>query len=342
MATGDAQRDKRAVAPISWPCKHPHGAYVANICDEEAIRHVVHTHGPGERAVSWPAKRQLGVIAARQLQLAGLGRRAISNRLAKGSLHRIYRGVYLVGHPTPVPGAIALAAVLAAGRGAVISHRSAALLWGFLDHPVEGVDVTIAGRNCRPRAGLRIHRVRHLPAREVRQRGGIPVTAPARTVLDYASQAKVDELARAIAQASAMGLLDETEVKSAMNRAGARPGIAKLRAFLGEDGIAPTRSEAERRMRRLLRAADLPMPEVNIRVGGYLADFAWLQEQLILELDGYLYHSDRAAFERDRRKDMALRNAGYEVMRLTWRVLVDEPFAVVAHVARALERRERT
>lgn len=341
MPRGPAQRDNGAPAPISWPHNQLQNVYVANICSARAIWHLKQAHGAGDSAVSLIAQRQLGVITAGQLALAGLGRDGVARRVARGSLHRLYRGVYLVGHPTPVPGAIELAAVLACGRGALISHRSAAMLWGLVDGPVQGVQVTVVARHCRPRAGLRIHRVRELHARDLRRRNGIPVTAPARTLIDFATEATADELGRAIAEASVLNLLDEAEFKNAIKRAGKRPGVRRIGGFLAEEGVAPTRSGGERKLRGLIRAADLPMPMVNVRVAGFLADFVWQEQQLIVEVDGYPYHRHRAAFERDRRKDMALRNAGYEVIRVTWRALVDEPFAVVAHLARTLERCRR-
>lgn len=123
---------------------------------------------------------------------------------------------------------------------------------------------------------------------------------------------------------------------------GAAPGAGTVRAFLrSEGGLALTRSEAERRCRRLLKAAGLPQPNVNQRIEGYLVDFLWPEQRVILELDTYTFHGNRRAFERDRRKTMMLEDAGYIVIRVTRRQLVEEPYLVVAHVARALDRRSR-
>jgi very-short-patch-repair endonuclease len=115
-----------------------------------------------------------------------------------------------------------------------------------------------------------------------------------------------------------------------------------MRALLAAEGEpAITRSEAERLMRRLIRQAQLPQPKSNVKVAGYEVDFLWPKQRVIVEVDGYRFHSHRSAFERDHRKDLALQEAGYLVIRITWRQLEDEPLAVIAHVARALDRRAR-
>ncbi|MFZ0972056.1 MAG: type IV toxin-antitoxin system AbiEi family antitoxin domain-containing protein [Solirubrobacteraceae bacterium] len=156
--------------------------------------------------VAWIAERQLGLITAVQLHHAGVGRGSIEWRLANGSLHRVFRGVYLVGHAVPVAGAVELAAVLAVGDRTVVSHRSAAALWGFARRPVGEVEVTVAGSDCRSRHGLRVHVVERLGSGDRAHTSGIPVTSPARTVVDYAATASASEIEYAIAEACALKL----------------------------------------------------------------------------------------------------------------------------------------
>jgi hypothetical protein len=263
---------------------------------------------------------QHGVITHDQLLDAGAKPGAIKRLARSGALHRLHRGVYAVGHLALAPMAREVAALLACGDGALISHRSAAYLWGLVDSAPREVDVTLVGRQRRPKRGIRIHRVSGIDDRDVRRKGGLWLTSPARTLIDLAAAAGDSELDRLVAEARVQGLLSKGALEAALERAGRRPGTARMRAFLrSEGGPALTRSEAERRMRRLLREARLAQPKANIRAAGYSVDFLWAGQRVIVEVDGYKYHGHRRAFERDRRKDMALRDGGYEVIRITWR-----------------------
>ena len=278
-----------------------------------------------------------------QLLGAGVSRHVIDRQSKSGALHRRHRGVYVVGHLALAPHANEAAALLACGQRSLISHRSAAYLWGLSEHQPAVVDVTLVGRRCRPKDGVRLHNVSTLDPADIRNRAGLPVTSPARTLVDLAADATYAELDRGVSEARIKGLLRNDELQTALERAGRRHGTAMMRAFLrSEDGRGFTRSEAERRTRALLRQARLPVPRVNARVAGYEIDFLWEPERVIVEVDGYAYHGNRRAFERDRRKDLALTSAGYLVIRISWRQLDEEPFVVVAHVARALERAART
>jgi very-short-patch-repair endonuclease len=168
-------------------------------------------------------------------------------------------------------------------------------------------------------------------------RRGIPVTSPARTLVDFAGQSTPDELERAIAEAFALRMVNETELRAAADRAPNHAGVAAMRAQLRrEGGPRWTQSEGERRMLELLRSARLPLPKTQEWIAGWPADFAWLDQRLIVEVDGYQFHGHRAAFERDRRRDQAHIAAGYTVIRVTWRQLTEEPLVVVATIARAL------
>jgi very-short-patch-repair endonuclease len=312
--------------------------YVAEIVSPGALRRFVHAVGGGDRAVAWIAGRQLGLVTSRQLQAAGWGRGMIARRARDGRLRRLHRGVYLVGHPVPLPGALELAAVLACGGGALVSHRSAAQLWG-LTKVAELTEISVIGRHC-VHAGIRVHRVANLDPRDRALKNGIPITSPARSIIDFAAGSPPDELEWALAEARARRLLTDDDLRAALARAGSRAGVGAVRAAMRtERGPRLTRSEAERRLLRLIRAAGLPEPVTNARVAGIEVDFVWPDMRVVVEVDGFAFHGHRSAFERDRWRDMALRDAGFEVVRMTWRALVDEPLRVIVHLARALARR---
>jgi very-short-patch-repair endonuclease len=233
-----------------------------------------------------------------------------------------------------------MAAVLHFRGHAVLSHRSAAAVWGLLDAPSGQITLTIVGKHGRARHGLGLHRVPRLDRRDIRVRQGLPVTAPARTMLDLAAESSDAQLEEAVAAGLVRGLVRPEEIRAAMRRAPRRKGTARLARLL-DTGHASgfTRSKAERRMRALLRAADLPQPRANVPLLGYVADFVWSEHKLVVEVDGYLFHSDRASFERDRRRDQVFAAAGYTVIRVTWAQLWNEPLAVIARVAQAIVAR---
>jgi very-short-patch-repair endonuclease len=289
-----------------------------------------------EREIAKLAARQLGVVTRAQLLRIGLTRDAVDHRVKSSRLHPIYRAVYLLGHPRPTDGARELAAVLACGPSAVASHRSAAGLWRLLPGPRDLPDVTVPGRDCRRRE-IRVHLVAALDHRDVRTVRGIPVTTPARTLLDLAAVVTTRELEQALAEAHARRLARRSDLLSLLARVGARPGAAPLRSLLDADTApALTRSEAEERFLALIRKAELPPPEVNVRVGRHEVDFLWRQQGLVVEVDSFAFHSSRAAFERDRLRDAERGAAGFRVLRVTWRQIVDRPEALVARMATAL------
>lgn len=338
MARSPAKQPRKLQArpPLSADKRVPH-AYVANLVSDGELRRFVSANGSGEAAASWVAGRQLAVITFHQLEVAGMSRTAIAGLARRGLLHRRHRGVYLFGHSTPLPGAIELAAVLACGEGAVVSHRSAAALLGIAAPPGDGVEVTVVQRSCRSRQALRVHNVERLDPRDHGLWHGIPTTSPARTLVDFAHQATPDERERAIAEACALKLVTEAELGAAADRAPNHAGVAAIRAELRREGGPQwTQSEGERRMLRLLRAARLPLPRTQAWIAGWPADFAWLEKRLIVEVDGYQFHGTRRAFERDRRRDQAHIAAGFRVIRVTFRQLDEEPMVVAVTIARAL------
>jgi very-short-patch-repair endonuclease len=262
------------------------------------------------------ASRQHGVVSVRQLHAAGLGKDAIRSRVRGGRLHRVFRGVYAVGHAGLGNEGRWMAAVLACGERAVLSHRSAAELWRLID-PVEGpihVTVPVAGGRSR-RAGIRIHRIPSLTHAATTRRHGIAVTTPARTLSDLRRVLSPSEVRRAIRQA------EFAELPTGDHG--------------GSDG---TRSELEGRFLLLCRRHRLPAPEVNVRVGRLTVDFLWREQRLIVETNGYASHRGRQAFEDDHARDNELMATDYDVLRFTYRKVVNEPAEVVRLVRARLDR----
>jgi len=287
------------------------------------------------------ASAQKGIVTRAQLLTAGVSQTMVRRLVKNGVLHRLFRGVYAVGHLALAPYGREQAALLACGEDAVLSRHSAAALWGLLDtvSPVVSVTVQRGHSGCRP--GIRVHR-KHLDRPEIRRRHGLLVTSPARTIIDLAATEPLNELERLIAEARASRLIRPGELEKALAASGRRPGTGRLRALLRAEGRPGlTRSEAERILRRLLRQADLPQPRTNVRLGRYEADFLWEAEKVVLEVDSWQFHGHRGAFEKDRRKGLALQAAGYQVIRVTANQLREEPIYVITQLARALTRAEQ-
>lgn len=288
------------------------------------------------------AAKQRGVVSRRQLLDSGIGGGAIDHRLATGRLHRIRRGVYLVGHAVPPRLAREMAALLSCGSGAVLSHWTAARIWRLFANEADSgeIDVTIPGRDPGTKPGIRIHRTRALDSRDVREIEGLPITAPARTLLDLAGETSSRAVERALAEAEGRHLVNRRELTAVLARADRHRGTATLRTILAADRRpALTRSEAEERLLALIRSAQLPPPDLNVRLGRHEVDFLWREEGLVVEVDGFAFHSSRFAFDRDRLRDAELQAQGWRVMRVTWRQIVDQPAAVVALIAAALGTR---
>jgi very-short-patch-repair endonuclease len=269
---------------------------------------------PADHAAARIAARQHGVASMRQLRSVGLSDEAVSVRLRSGRFHRIHRGVYAIGHRGLSVEGRWSAAVLACGAGAVLSHASAAALWGLLPEPQGPVDVSTPARSGRSkRSGIRLHRCRSLGNGATTQRGRIPVTTPARTIADLRGAVPEWQWRRAVRQAE----------------------FARFR--LGPDiEIDGTRSDLERDFLQICRNAGLPAPEVNVRVGRWTVDFLWRAERLAVETDSYRYHRGRVAFQDDHARDLDLRRAGLEVRRFDERQIGEEPGLVAADLAEAL------
>jgi very-short-patch-repair endonuclease len=283
-----------------------------------------------DAAIAGIARKQHGIVTTRQLLAAGLSSAAISKRVRSGKLYRVHQGVYSVGHDGLSREARWMAAVLACGPGAVLSHGAAAVHWGLL-RPLKGpIDVSAPTQSGRKsRRGVRIHRCPSLdqspfPTTGLEKRlprlrvvhNGIPVTTVARTLEDLRrSELRPSLVRRAIRQAEF------------------------LRLPMGEIETDGTRSDLERDFLRLYRRHRLPPPEVNVPIGRMTVDFLWRDERLIVETDSYVTHGGSIAFEDDRARDLELRRRGYAVHRFSERQLELEPTAVAEDVARALGSR---
>jgi hypothetical protein len=213
------------------------------------------------------AAAQRCLVHVSQLRALGIERGSTYHRLSFGSLHRVLPSALSVVDPVLEPLSAETAALLYAGDDSVLSHRSAAALWGFAA-AAPFVAVTVAGRHVRHRSGLRIHRVRALDSRDVRIRNGFPVTAPSRTLIDVAGGARNhDDLERALNEARVLELVSDAELEQAMARCPRRSGVSRVRALMrAEQGPALTRSEAERRLRILVGSGQLPWPSFNVRL----------------------------------------------------------------------------
>jgi very-short-patch-repair endonuclease len=259
-----------------------------------------------------------------------------------GRLYRIHRGVFAVGHPVLAPLAAETAALLACAGSAVLSHMTAARLWGLPVPKEKRIHLIVDRGRAMARSGICAHRIGPLGPGEVGRRSRLPLTTPTRTLLDIAALIDGRGFERAFEAALTQRMTTRATIARALERAPTRRGSAQVRAILRRE-VEPalTRSEAEERFLALVRRAGLPPPRVNARVGAYEVDFLWAQQRLIVEIDGFAFHSTRSAFERDRRRDSDLQAAGYRVMRLTWRQIIDEPEAVLVRVAQALVASER-
>jgi len=267
----------------------------------------------------------------------GFTRHAIQARIDTGRLHGIYRGVYAVGHDRLTRSGRRLAAVLACGPDAVLSHRSAVALWELRPPAAGPPEVTSPGRGRRGPDGIRVHSVRALHATDRAVIDSIPVTSLARTLLDYAEIAHPQQLRLAIEAAERRDLFDLGPVQELCARTAGRVGVKLLQAALAQiAGPVPwTRSELERSFLALIRQAGIEEPQANVLVAGELVDLYWAgPEPLVIELDGYEFHKSREQFESDRRRDATLQLAGCRVLRVTHRRLQREPARLVAEVQR--------
>jgi len=277
------------------------------------------------------------VLTFDQLRALGLGARAVQRRAKSGRLHRIHRGVYALTPASLLPRhGRWLAAVLACGPDAVLSHRTAAALHDL--RPTSGaIDVTVPVGSAGRRAGIRLHRAKNLDPTELTIVERIPCTGVSRTLLDLAGVLTRRQLERTLDEVETIEAKDRIPLSTLLEHHPYAKGASTLKAILTEHraGSTVTESEFEEPFLALVRQAGLPQPEVGYYIdphdGGLLVkgDFVWVEQRLVVETDGHRFHGTRAAFESDRRRDQRLTAAGWRVIRITWRQLTERPHEVI-------------
>jgi very-short-patch-repair endonuclease len=281
------------------------------------------------------ADRQHGVISHQQLVALGLGKDSIHRRAVAGRLLPLHRCVYAVGHRNRSRESAWMAAVLASGEGAVLSHRSAAALWGISRY--EGrPEVTVPSQR-RAKSGIVLHR--STVAQDERTvHEGIPVTTVPRTIFDMAPTSDERQLERIINEAEIRRLWDELSLHDLLRRYPRRPGAATARAALQKrrEGPTPTKSDLEELFIAFADRTGLPRPETNAYVEGLEVDCVWRQQRVIIEVDSWEFHRTRAAFERDREKSRILQAAGWRCVAVTHRQLEHGADALARDVRRLL------
>lgn len=267
---------------------------------------------------------QHGVVTLAQLRVLGLTASAVRSRVEEGSLLRLHEGVYVVGYLSQTKETRYMAAVLACGPDAVLSHRSAADLLRIRENRLARIDVTAPGRRGRSPRGISAHRDGSLLAADKTGVDGIPCTSVARMLLDLAGVEPIWELRKAVGEAEVRRVLDKAAARALIKRSRGRRGAARLRMVLDE--IHPetrrTRSYMERLFLGMCTRAELPRPEVNVtlRIGGanFKPDFLWRDAGLIVEADSRQFHDTDMAFLDDRRREQRLQLAGWRVSHCTW------------------------
>ncbi len=296
--------------------------------------HVKRSKSQADRAIWALAERQHGVVTRAQLLELGVNRGAITHRIELGRLRTVHRGVYRIGLLST--DGRWMAAVLACGPDAVLSHLAAAALFGIRQS--DRIEVTTRTA-CRGPNRVIMHRS---PLRDDERttHRGIPTTTVPRTLLDLSAVVHPDGLRSALRQAEQLRLTDPLSLTDLVERYPRRPGLAAIRALLKEASIGARviRSELEERFQAFLITAGLPLPQTNRRIEGYEVDCVWPEQRLIVELDGHAFHSPTHAFEDDRARDRRLEAAGWHVIRVTWRQLHEEPELLEADLRQLLDQ----
>jgi very-short-patch-repair endonuclease len=297
----------------------------------------MHKHS-GEEALAGLAADQRGVVSRAQLHELGLSDPGITRRVQAGRLHRLYQGVYAVGHTSLTPRARELAAVLACGEEATLTHRSAGFAWAIVKQPPRKIHVTCS-RSRSPGPGVVVHRSALHPSDRV-VLDGVPVTTVARTLVDLADVLRQDQLADAVNEAEVQRRFDLRQLQAARARVPNRHGGHKLDRVLARWRPRPfTRKEAERLFLALCKRHGLPRPRVNTWIAEQEVDFAWPAHRVAVEVDGAATHHTRRAFEEDRRRDRRLAVKGIQVLRVTWRDLRADEAELAAQLKAVLAAR---
>lgn len=280
------------------------------------------------------AGRQHGIVARRQLLALGFNAREIEHRVARGRLHLVMRGVYAVGWPKLTPKRRWMAAVLACGEGALLSHRGAAALWEIAPERRGAIDVSVCRRTRLRRPGIRVRSRPGLDQADIARRDGIPATGIVQTLVDIAAELSPMAVERAVNEADKLDLVDPETLRSALGHHEGEPGVRRLRALLDARTFRLSDSDLEILFRAVAGEANLPPFLTKQWVNGFEVDFYWPELGLVIETDGLRYHRTPAAQARDARRDRAHTLAGMTPLRFTHYEVKYEP----AKVTRALKR----
>ena len=279
------------------------------------------------------ARAQHWVITHGQLAELGFSHEAIAHRVRTARLRSLWRGVYAVGPSGPTQRGWWMAAVLASGALAVLSHTSAGALLGINRAPRGPIDVLVPASRTPRHRGIRIRRTNHISADDVTRHDNIPVTAPVRTLIDLSTQLSAPQIERAINEADKLDLIDPETLRVELDGRKGQRGVRALRNVLDRATFALTDSELERRFLRIVRRVGLPSPLTQQHVNGHRVDFYWPDLGLVVETDGLRYHRTPTQQKSDRMRDQAHAAAGLTPLRFTHYQVAFEP----EHVKRVLE-----
>ena len=277
-----------------------------------------------DTAIAKLARHQSGVVSRKQLIGLGLSSTAIFERVSKRRLHRVFDGVYAVGHDLVSREGRWAAALLFAGPTSCLSHRTACCLWG-IEKCTSRIEVIRDFNRTNPRAAntrdrwLIVHRTRSLPARDLTRHRGFPATTVARTLLDLTPRLTDRQLRSLLATADRKGLADQREFRDILNRRTGSTGIRRFREAVSEWDplVRVTKSDLESRFLHLRKKYKIPKPEVNVEIGDFEVDCFWRDRRVIVELDTYTFHGDTFTFEADHDRDLILKGEKFEVLRIT-------------------------
>jgi very-short-patch-repair endonuclease len=292
-----------------------------------------HQSPAGSRRVWAVAAAQHGVIARGQLVELGFSRHAIDHRIAIGRLHPVARGVYAVGRPQITRRGRWMAVVLACGPGSMLSHQSAAALWGIASEQPGMLEVSVRVSSPRRQPGVRAHRRPGLRAADATSHQGIPVTSPVRTLIDLAARLGPRAMERAVNEADRLDLVDPEALRTALGAHAGERGVGRLRDLLDRRTFRLTASELERLFLPIVAEVGLPVPLTRQWVNGFEVDFHWPDLGFLVETDGLRYHRTPAQQARDRLRDQAHTAAGLTHLRFTHAQVRYEP----EHVRSTLE-----
>lgn len=290
---------------------------------------------PFDARIARIADRQHGNVTREQLNALGLSTNAITHRVKSGRLHRVHRGVYSVGRPPRTALERASGAVLACGPGAALSHLSALALWD-LGRWAWTIAVTTPTMHHRP--GIHLHRANALLRRDFRRHQGIRVTSPARTLLDCMPLLSQRAVPRAVNEAIRRKLVRRSDLADVGRRFPRHPGARRLAEFVTAKG-GPTRSGWEDDFPAFCRRFGLPEPVMAAKVAGWEVDALFPDCKVIVELDGWDFHSSRESFESDRERDASTLMAGHVTVRMTWERMDHRPRREAARLQAILQQR---